>query len=204
MVFICGVFYWLNAWLDAFKTQLTFFFKFVLSLHTSAPVAALVPEMIDVAWDLKALKVLRRVKGFLIVWGCLEVKSWCGSFMPQWSDFGGTQNSKKLIFVLHWLYHYHYTFQALGQILHLCQSWWKRQNDYQDQVSTAFRDLKFYHLLHKNSRHKAVSQLKSFSNIQIHLPYQHSTCCQQSEWVERTVEKLMTRKKISHGSFSNC
>ena len=115
------------------QNTINVFFKFVLSLHTSAPVAALVPEMIDVAWDLKALKVLRRVKGFLIVWGCLEVKSWCGSFMPQWSDFGGTQNSNlvkmtRLIFVLHWLYHYHYTFQALGQILHLCQSWWKRQN----------------------------------------------------------------------------
>ena len=77
-------------------------------------------------------------------------------------------------------------------------------NDYQDQVSTAFRDLMFNQQLHKNSRHKAVSQLKSFSNIQIHLPYQQSTCCQQSEWVERTVEKLMTRKKISQGSFSNC
>ena len=68
-------------------------------------------------------------------------------------------------------------------------------NDYQGQVSTAFRDLKFYHLLHKNSHHKAVSQLELFSNIQIHLPHQQTTCCQQSEWVERTVEKTDDKKE---------
>ena len=41
---------------DWMQNTINVFFKFVLSLHTSAPVAALVPEMIDVAWEVKFLK----------------------------------------------------------------------------------------------------------------------------------------------------